>query len=91
MTSKWYQYVVQCSDGSFYAGVTTDLSRRVDEHNTSTRGAKYTRPRRPVRLVYFDDYEDRSSAQKAEARFKKLNRKQKSDIISERLLEKINS
>jgi putative endonuclease len=83
---KWFQYVVQCSDGSFYAGVTTDLSRRVDEHNTSTRGAKYTRPRRPVRLVYFDDYEDRSSAQKAEARFKKLNRKQKNDIISERLL-----
>tara|TARA_Y100000310_G_scaffold345604_1_gene467150 strand:+ start:1789 stop:2046 length:258 start_codon:yes stop_codon:yes gene_type:complete len=77
----WYLYVVWCNDDSLYTGVTTDLKRRVEEHNTSSKGAKYTKTRRPVRLMYSLEFEDRSSAQKAECKFKKLSRKQKLNII----------
>ena len=77
----WFLYVLLCSDGSLYAGATTDIDRRVEEHNDSSRGAKYTKTRRPVELVYSERYENRSSAQKAECAFKKLTRKQKEKII----------
>ena len=73
----WYMYIVECSDKSLYTGVTTDINRRVDEHNYSKKGAKYTRSRRPVRLVYFEEFKDKSSAFKAESKFKKLTRKNK--------------
>ena len=79
----WFLYVVHCSDGTLYTGVTTDVSRRVHEHNTASRGAKYTKTRRPVRLIYWIDFETRSSAQRAEYKFKKLTRKQKDEIINE--------
>ena len=79
----WFLYVVHCSDGTLYTGVTTDISRRIREHNTGSRGAKYTRTRRPVELVYWVDFNNRSSAQKAEYKFKKLTRKQKDEIINE--------
>ena len=75
--TKWYQYVVECSDSSYYAGVTTDLNRRINEHNTTNKGAKYTRSRRPVKLVYSTEHSNRSEAQKAEAKFKKLTREEK--------------
>ena len=81
---KWFLYVLQCSDGTYYTGVTTDMKRRLNEHNTSKRGAKYTKTRRPVKLVYLSGYESRSSAQKAEYKFKQLTRKQKEAIINER-------
>ena len=77
----WYLYVVQCSDGTLYTGVTTDIDRRIDEHNTSSRGAKYTKARRPVKLVYKRRYANRSEAQSAEYQFKKLLRGQKLQII----------
>jgi putative endonuclease len=77
----WFFYVVRCSDDSLYAGVTTDLRRRVAEHNSGKRGAKYTRSRRPVRLVYSKQLANRSEAQQKEASFKKLTRKQKLEII----------
>jgi putative endonuclease len=79
----WFLYVAQCSDGTLYTGVTTDVSRRIHEHNTGSRGAKYTKTRRPVKLIYWIDFETRSSAQKAEYKFKKLTRKQKDEIINE--------
>ena len=79
---KWFVYVLQCSDDSYYTGVTTDLNRRLKEHNSSNRGAKYTRTRRPVEIIYSLEYEDRSSAQKFEYRFKQLTRKQKEEIIN---------
>ena len=82
MDKKWCMYVVECADGSFYAGITTDISRRLHEHNSTSRGAKYTKPRRPVKLIYSTDHADRSSASVAEAAFKKLTRKQKEAIIS---------
>jgi len=74
-------YVAECADGSLYTGITTDLSRRIYEHNSSKKGAKYTAARRPVTLVYSVEYPDRSSACIAEAKFKKLRRTQKDIII----------
>jgi len=78
----WYMYVLQCNDESLYTGITTDVSRRLYEHNSTRRGAKYTRGRRPVALIYVKKYETRSLAQRAECRFKKLKRSQKLRIIS---------
>jgi len=80
---KWFLYILQCSDGTYYTGVTTDMSRRINEHNNSSRGAKYTRTRRPVKLIYFSEYKNRSAAQKAEHQFKKLTRVQKEVKINE--------
>lgn len=77
----WFLYVVRCGDDTLYTGVTTDLNRRVNEHNTSKRGAKYTKTRRPVNLIWSKEYNNRSEAQSAEYNFKKLSRKQKLDII----------
>ena len=79
----WYLYIVECSDGTLYTGSTTDVDRRLREHNNSSRGAKYTKTRRPVKLVYSEVYENRSLAQKAEYKFKKLTRAQKDNIIRE--------
>ena len=78
---NWFMYVVRCADDSFYTGVTTDIGRRLHEHNTTKKGAKYTRSRRPVKLIYFESYEDRSTAQKAENYFKSLCRQEKKSII----------
>ena len=77
----WIMYIVKCSDDSLYTGITTDLDRRLHEHNNTKKAAKYTRGRRPVKLVYWVQYPDRSSASKAEALFKKLSRYQKLEII----------
>ena len=79
----WYLYVVECVDGTLYTGVSTDVSRRVHEHNHTKRGAKYTRVRRPVKLVWHKEYNNRSEAQSAEHQFKKLLHKQKWEIIRE--------
>lgn len=78
---EWYVYIVQCSDKSLYTGITVDVDRRVLEHNTSNKGAKYTRPRRPVQLVYSEAYEDRSSASKRESAIKKLSRAEKLTLL----------
>ena len=82
MKGRWYLYVLRCSDQSLYTGVTTDLDRRLREHNKTKRGAKYTRSRRPVNLVWSKEYPNRSAAQSAEYQFKKLLHKQKLEIIS---------
>tara|TARA_Y100000310_G_scaffold255389_1_gene262810 strand:+ start:1606 stop:1896 length:291 start_codon:yes stop_codon:yes gene_type:complete len=89
-SNVWFLYVVECSDNTLYTGVTTDVSRRVHEHNTSKKGAKYTRSRRPVRVVYYDEFPDRSSALKAEHWVKKLSRKEKQQLVSSRILGLIN-
>ena len=77
MNKDWYVYIVKCSDNSLYTGITVDLERRVEEHNTSNKGAKYTRSRRPVHLVYSETQHDRSSASKRESTIKKLSRSEK--------------
>ena len=79
---SWFLYVAQCSDGSLYTGVTTDVERRIREHNGSKRGAKYTRNKRPVKLVYSRVCKGRSEAQREEYKFKSLSRKEKLKIIS---------
>jgi len=72
--------MLQCVDGTFYTGITTDVDRRVREHNASPRGAKYTRARRPVRLVYQESFDNRSAASKAEAEMKTMTRKEKERV-----------
>ena len=78
MASKHYFYVLHCKDNTFYAGYTTDPTRRLNEHNEGV-GAKYTRlaKRRPLKMIHQEAFETRSEATKAEAAFKKLSRKQK--------------
>ena len=77
----WWTYIIKCSDGSLYTGITTDIERRVDEHNSSIKGANYTKTRRPVKLVYKESYLDRSSSSKRERAIKKLTRKDKLNLI----------
>jgi putative endonuclease len=79
----WWLYVVRCCDDSLYTGISTNVERRVREHNYSKRGAKYTRARRPVELVWSKKYNNRSEAQTAEFNFKKLFHKEKWEIINE--------
>lgn len=82
MTSHWYVYFLRCSDNSLYAGITIDLERRLLEHNTSnTKGAKYTRVRRPVSLVYSEAQVDRKAASKREYQLKKLKKAEKEALI----------
>ncbi|MGW8193305.1 MAG: GIY-YIG nuclease family protein [Desulforhopalus sp.] len=70
--SPWYVYIVRCKDNSYYTGITTDLARRLEEHNCSPAGAKYTRSRRPVTLVYFERAANRASAARREFQIKRL-------------------
>lgn len=77
----YYLYILQCADKTFYTGITVDVERRVREHNTSHLGAKYTRTRRPVQLVFSKKCRDRSSAAAEEYRIKKLSRTEKMKLI----------
>jgi len=78
----YYVYIVECADSTLYTGIATDLKRRIDEHNSSDKGAKYTRVRRPVTLVHSEEYPDRSSASKREYEIKKkMSRAQKLKLI----------
>lgn len=78
--------MVRCSDGSLYTGITKDVERRVGEHNSSKKGAKYTKTRRPVNLVFSCSVGTQSEALKLEYRVKKLSRKRKEAIIQNPLL-----
>jgi len=77
----YFIYILQCSDNTLYTGITTNLDRRIKEHNDSKLGAKYTKVRRPVKLVYSKEFTDRSEASKEESRIKKLSRQQKIDLF----------
>jgi len=77
----YFVYILKCADNTLYTGVATDVNRRLDEHNNSDKGAKYTRPRRPVELVYTEELEDRSSACKREYEIKQLKREEKLRLI----------
>ena len=77
----YYLYILKCADESLYTGITTDLKRRVDEHNSSDLGAKYTSGRRPVTLIYSKKFKNRSLASMAEATMKKLSREEKLKLI----------
>ena len=75
-----YCYILECADGTYYTGWSTDPERRVRTHNLG-RGARYTRSRRPVRLVHVEECPDRASAMKRERAIKALSREQKQKII----------
>lgn len=78
----YFVYIVKCSDGTLYTGITTDLTRRVDEHNHSPKGAKYTSARRPVELIFSEISKDKSEASKREYAIKKMSRKEKEKLIA---------
>lgn len=77
----YYLYILECADQTLYTGITVDLERRVLEHNTSKVGAKYTKARRPVQLLYSKKFRNRSLASRAEIKVKRLSRMEKLNLI----------
>ena len=82
-------YVLECKDGSYYAGYTNDLEKRVRVHNEG-KGAKYTRAKRPVRCIYHESFETKREAMKAEYQFKQLTRPAKERyMVKEQILDEV--
>lgn len=78
----YYFYIVRCIDNSLYAGITTDIKRRVEEHNAkNAKTAKYTRAKGPVKLVYVEQFQNRSEASKREYQVKQWKKEQKENLI----------
>jgi putative endonuclease len=77
MTTVWYVYMLLCADKTLYTGITTDLNRRLLEHNSSQKGAKYSKTRRPVVLIWSEKQPNRSEAAKREWAIKQLTRSEK--------------
>lgn len=82
MTGSHYVYILRCRDGTLYTGYTTDVERRLDEHNAGT-GAKYTRGRRPVELVHVETYPTRGAAMRREYEIKQRSRREKQVLIAD--------
>lgn len=82
MDKKHFMYVLECRDNSLYTGYSTDVNKRVATHNAG-KGAKYTRAKRPVELIYLEVFNSKNEAMSAEANFKKLTRKKKLEKINE--------
>lgn len=80
MEVKWYLYILRCGDGTLYTGITTDVPKRLEQHRTG-KGAKYTRGRSPLELVYREECGNHSEALKRELAVKKLTREQKEVLI----------
>ncbi len=78
--ASWFVYMVRCNDNTLYTGITKDLEKRVTEHNSARGGAKYTRARRPVKLVYCEQAESRSAAAKREYELKKMPPAMKNEL-----------
>ncbi|NLM03466.1 MAG: GIY-YIG nuclease family protein [Clostridiales bacterium] len=76
-----YTYILKCADGTYYIGWTNNLENRINTHNQG-KGAKYTRGRIPVKLVYWEEHENRSLAQKREMALRKLSRQEKENLIN---------
>jgi putative endonuclease len=80
-STPWMVYILRCSDGSLYTGITTNLRRRLLEHNSPAGGCKYTRPRRPVALVYSEAAASRGEAMQRESYIKSLSLPQKRQLL----------
>jgi putative endonuclease len=80
-TPLWYVYIVECVDNTLYTGITTDLKKRLAAHNSLTLGAKYTRGRQPVKLVYSCEFQTKSDALKEEYRIKQLPKGEKQQLL----------
>ena len=78
---SYFIYILECNDGSLYTGITKDLNKRLDEHNSNDKGAKYTKARRPVKLLYEESSENRSTASKREYKIKQFTRLKKLQLI----------
>lgn len=78
---KNYTYMVRCKDGSLYTGWTNNLEKRLHAHNEGS-GAKYTKTRRPVELVYYEEYESKTQAMKREYEIKQLSKKKKEELAT---------
>lgn len=76
-----FTYLLECADGTYYAGWTTDVARRLQAHNAG-RGGRYTRGRRPVRMVYVEEHETQVEAQRREAALRRLSRAEKAALIA---------
>lgn len=81
--NTWQVYLLRCSDNSLYTGITTDIQRRLKEHNNSKLGAKYTRARRPVVIAYLENASDRSEASKREHQLRKLAKAKKEQLVQQ--------
>lgn len=79
----YYVYLLKCSDTTYYCGSTKNIEQRIKQHNSSKIGAKYTKTRRPVELVYFERYDSLNKALKREYEIKKLPRNKKTSLINE--------
>ena len=78
---KYNLYILQCSDGSYYTGISTDVNRRIREHKKGTRGSKYLRGRGPLKLVFSKEVGNRSEALKYEYSIKRLSHQEKQSLI----------
>ena len=85
MPVMWYTYIIECKNGTFYTGITTDITRRIKQHNTG-QGSKYVKRYGgvPVTLRYIEDQPNRSEASKRECAIKKLTRKEKEQLINDK-------
>ena len=79
-----YTYIVKCGDGTYYTGWTNDIEKRMKAHNEG-KGAKYTKSRRPVKLVYYEEFQTKEEAMKREYAIKHMRRKEKEKIIGDRV------
>lgn len=79
----WHVYMVRCSDGTLYTGITNNLEKRIEAHNSEKDGARYTRSRRPVKLVYAEQAGSRSAAAKLEYQLKKLPLSKKKEFVED--------
>ncbi len=78
----WFVYILHCNDGTFYTGITTNINRRLNEHNSPTSTTRYTRTRQPVTLVYTEPAKNRSAATSREYQIKKMPRKEKEQLLA---------
>ena len=83
MEKTWYLYILRCGDGTLYTGITTDVEKRLAAHRAG-KGAKYTRGRSPLELVYQEELPDHSAALKREHEIKRLSRAEKEELIGQR-------
>ena len=78
----WFVYIARCNDGTLYTGITNNLEKRIAAHNSAKEGARYTRPRRPVKLVYSKEAGSKSAASRLEYEIKKMTREKKMKLVN---------
>ena len=87
MESQWYLYILRCKDNTLYTGITTDVEKRLEAHRVG-KGAKYTRGRAPLELIYRENCENHSEALKREAQIKRLSRQEKELLVKNQEISK---